>query len=152
MTTYTDILVEQNWCTCTFCKYCGVTKSNLILLYKYYVLNYPEKKSYIYIIIYIYLSDNYGDGVVGYTPTKPHVAVLGPRCKMSQCDGQFQTRFEWCSEEGVLFGDAGAHSLQYLVKHFRWHPHEVYEGFGVFSSQLHHELVIKSKLSSSLWT
>ena len=63
-----------------------------------------------------------------------------------QCHRQFQTRFEGLSVEGVLLRQSASDTLKELIKHFKWHAHEVREGTGVLPAKLNHELVVHSKL------
>ena len=65
---------------------------------------------------------------------------------MTKCDGQLQTRLEGLSVSRVLLGNPASDSLEDLVKHLRWHAHEVLEGVGIFTSQLDHKLVIQAEL------
>ena len=66
--------------------------------------------------------------------------------QMSQCQRQFQARFERLAVESVLLRQSASDTLNDLIKHFRWHAHEVREKTGVIPAKLNHKLVVQSKL------
>ena len=89
------------------------------------------------------------DGIMGNTEgiLQGFVAVAGR--KISQGNGQFESRIQWPPVAiGLLYPRSDA--LQQFKERFWWHPYVVQEVTLTFSLQLRHQIIILSKQHMSL--